>query len=100
MTFQEQIDNIMDTFDFNRVHQMMEAVGWGWGDPAVVPDTYAIKQDARKHLRSVAGSKREGWFAGCGGFTALNLHGQLNLWWGENSCVEQDGNFTEEADNE
>ena len=30
-TEQEDIDEIMDEFDFVKVHKVMEALDWGWG---------------------------------------------------------------------
>ena len=80
MTFQEQVDNIMDEFEFERVHEMMEAVDWTWGDDGV-PDVRDIRRAARKRLYAL----RENSYSVCGGFTAMKDEGVLRLFWGENS---------------
>jgi len=87
MTFQEQIDNIMDTFEFGRVHEMMKAVGWGWGEPNVVPDESELRKSARRHLNDM----RSNCISSSGGFTAYKRDGVLNLHWGLDSLVTTDG---------
>lgn len=70
---QEQIDEIMDTFEFERVAAWMEFSKWGWADghETVVPDLYAIKREARARLREAA---RFG-YTSTGGFTAKMREG-------------------------
>ena len=96
MTFQEQIDNILDEFNFERIHDMMEAVGWTWGSPpeAFVPEVGDLRKAARKHLQSL----RTTGLSASGGFTALNDDGVLNLFWGEDSMCFTDGVEPEEGE--
>jgi hypothetical protein len=69
---QEQIDEIMDTFNFEDVHSWMEYSDWKWGNldgQARVPGIYEIRQAARERLKQAA---RTGYSC-TGGFTA-QLH--------------------------
>jgi len=53
---QEMIDDIMDNFDFEKVHDVMEHLGWSWvvpGSNPEVPDIGTIRRVARKCLRDV-----------------------------------------------
>lgn len=52
-SIQEQIDEIMDRFDFHKVHRVMEFLGWEWGGDGV-PDVPAIRQRARYLMNEVA----------------------------------------------
>jgi hypothetical protein len=63
---QEQIDEIMDSFDFEKVQKIMEALNWEWNDEGV-PDIYSLRTSARKHLKAAAEIKGT---SGSGGFTA------------------------------
>lgn len=66
---QEQIDEIMDTFDFEEVHAWMTHSNWEWGNmdgQARVPDIWEIRQSARERLKQAA---RTGYSC-TGGFTA------------------------------
>ena len=81
---QEEIDNIMDTFDFNRVAEIMEAVDWKWGMPAGgsgVPDEVELRQTARGLLKGL----RENRVAATGGFTAILSEDGVMLFWGIDS---------------
>jgi len=62
---QEQIDEIMDSFDFQKVHKIMEFLNWEWYEG--VPDIYSLRTAARKHLKQAAEVKGA---SGSGGFTA------------------------------
>lgn len=72
---QAQIDEIMDTFEFEDVHRWMEHDDWGWGTPdsdeTVVPDLYEIKRCARQRLKEAAVTG----FSSTGGFTATSHEG-------------------------
>jgi hypothetical protein len=68
---QEQIDEIMDSFDFEGVQGMMRAVNWTWlceGESLKnkVPELYDIKKSARQRMREAA---KHG-YSSTGGFTA------------------------------
>ena len=65
---QEQIDDIMDSFDFDAVSKCMVILEWGWAsengvDIKKVPNIFEIKKEARRLLRSVnVGSIQTGGF--------------------------------------
>jgi hypothetical protein len=63
---QEQIDEIMDSFDFEEANKIMEALNWEWNDEGV-PDVYSLRTSARKHLKTAAEIKGA---SSSGGFTA------------------------------
>jgi len=50
---QEQIDEIMDSFEFEKVHKIMKVLNWEWHEQGV-PDIYLLRTAARKHLKSAA----------------------------------------------
>ena len=50
---QEQIDEIMDSFDFEKAQKIMEFLNWEWNDEGV-PDIYSLRTSARKHLKTAA----------------------------------------------
>jgi hypothetical protein len=68
---QDQIDEIMDWFDFEKVHEVMESIGWRWhrGDISV-PTIQDLKKEARKLLRMAAEGDGPEWIAATGGFYA------------------------------
>lgn len=49
---QEEIDNILDDFDFEKIHKVMEALGWVW-EPigSRVPTIAQLRKAARARLR-------------------------------------------------
>lgn len=51
MTLQEHIDDVMDWFDFEKVHKMMKAVDWKWGSIEGVPDIPDLRQFVRKAMK-------------------------------------------------
>lgn len=54
LKLQQKIDNIMDCFDFNKVHDIMEHLNWKWATTrGEVPDIIDLKQCARKLLNDV-----------------------------------------------
>lgn len=79
LTEQQQgwIDEIMDNFDFEKVHKVMVALDWAWvvsleDNLFEIPDKQAIMKDARrlmKHCLEVCTNK--GDEIGSGGFTAV-----------------------------
>ena len=55
---QEQIDDIMDGFDFDAVSKCMVLLEWEWAsengvDRSEIPDIFEIKKQARRLLRRV-----------------------------------------------
>jgi hypothetical protein len=47
---QEVIDEIMDSFDFERVYKVMQHLNWEWVNVGV-PEIYDIKKQARRLLK-------------------------------------------------
>jgi hypothetical protein len=72
---QNQIDEVMDTFQFENVHRWMEHSGWSWGQPnsneSSVPDLFEIKRCARQRLKTAAKTG----YSSTGGFTAERSEG-------------------------
>ena len=65
----EQIDEIMDIFDFNRVIKVMEMLEWKWNLLDHVPDEYEIRKAARKMMKSLI-DFNDGGTTSSGGFRA------------------------------
>ena len=81
---QDNIDYIMDNFDFGRVIKTMEALDWRWTSTDGVPDEYEARTFARKLLKQAAArivSKEENHcYISCGGFVARKYYdGGLEL---------------------
>lgn len=70
---QEQIDNIMDTFEFDRVQTVMTALDWKWYSHEDIPGIVEIRQSARKTLNTLRQDYRT---SGSGGFTAIKDSGE------------------------
>ena len=63
---QKAIDDIMDNFDFHKVHLVMDFMNWQWKN-AGVPDVSELKKLARRLLRD---SINEKTMVSTGGFVA------------------------------
>lgn len=86
ISLQEQIDQIMDEFDFLRVREIMEATDWTWsgqGDE-YIPEESELRTVARRHLKAVAFDK-DIEVSSSGGFTAEQNDGVLSLFFGVDS---------------
>jgi hypothetical protein len=68
---QEQIDQIMDSFDFERVHKVMEHLNWTWGYSEEPPSLYDLRTAARERLK---GAVKHG-SSNTGGFVATKEEG-------------------------
>lgn len=71
---QEQINEIMDTFDFGKAHRMMAAVNWTWaltdhGVGPAVPTEAALRKEARRLLTRVAFKSSPRYTVSSGGLT-------------------------------
>ena len=65
---QEQIDEIMDCFDFEKVAKAMKALDWSWGfSDNASPSVPELRQRARELLRSAVDRKA---IMATGGFVA------------------------------
>lgn len=85
---QELIDEIMDNFDFDKVHKAMEALDWEWVkdgydkdkpmlEQMSVPDVSTIRRQARRHLKEVIEGNL--YAVGTGGLKATWHEGVLSL---------------------
>ena len=85
---QEQIDEIMDNFDFERVHKMMLASDWKWSgdDGFCVPDISEIRKTARQLLYRTVDDRLSG--CGTGGFNVLKGKDYILLYWGPEYVAE------------
>ena len=54
--WQEMLDEIMDYFDFERVHECMEALQWTWREQGV-PTIGDLRKRARQLLRACITTK-------------------------------------------
>jgi hypothetical protein len=83
MNRQEQIDDIMDHFDFEKVHKAMVALEWVWHNSSTgrseVPERWEIRKRARTLLHNAmdvaekaSRPMKGGWIVGTGGFIAVS----------------------------
>jgi hypothetical protein len=49
-TLQEHIDEVMDWFDFDKVHKHMENVGWKWAILNAIPEKADLRMSVRKEM--------------------------------------------------
>ena len=77
--YQNQIDEIIDNFEFGKVRKMMGATDWTWGDDGV-PDEPDLREEARRLLKETV--RKDLYCCGTGGFMAINQDGCLSLYWG------------------
>jgi len=87
MKLDEQIDTIMDEFDFDRVHEIMVACKWGWStgedDDLEVPSGNEIRRTARRMLKQAVEEKHA--LVSSGGFTVIKVKDTLALFFGVDS---------------
>jgi hypothetical protein len=73
MEMQTHIDEIMDHFDFDRVHKVMTALDWRWITAEHgVPEKHELRQKARRLLTDAWRSEYKR--VGTGGFYAEYEH--------------------------
>lgn len=84
---QEQIDDIMDNFDFQKVLKTMRALNWEWGacGREHEPDESELRCTARSLLKSIASEPLH--TISTGGFWAHNDGERLSLFF----CVASRG---------
>jgi hypothetical protein len=69
-----QLNEIMDSFDFDQVHKIMSALNWKWAyaDRGGVPDQSEIRKEARRLMKqAIAGDD-----CATGGFHAWVVDGK------------------------
>ena len=68
----ETIDDIMDNFDFDKVHEAMSLLGWRWVDPYSqafeIPHVSDLRKRARRLMQDAMGSHMPSYSTGTGGF--------------------------------
>jgi hypothetical protein len=73
---QEQIDEVMDSFDFESVEKIMHSLNWEWstgeGMNKEIPDQYEIRKSARERMRAAA----KVGYSSSGGFSARLIEGE------------------------
>lgn len=70
MNTQEQIEEIIDWFDFHKVHKVMEFLDWQWKDQGV-PGIGDLRKKAREYIKVavIKCNEPEGEYSvRCGGF--------------------------------
>lgn len=72
------IDEILDEFNFEKVHKVMVSLDWKWNSTDGVPAIADLRRMARSLLQQVVESKGI-HSVGTGGFTAFMHHGVLGL---------------------
>jgi hypothetical protein len=73
------IKRILKNFDFERVHNAMEALNWGWyGTGRKAPSIDQLKETAERLLTNIAYAKDYKCIA-AGGFEASYVDGVLDL---------------------
>lgn len=80
--YEQQIDEIMNWFDFDRVHRTMVALNWKWADCETgVPEVGHIRERALALLREVVeqGDGHQQYYIETGGFRAERVDGLLKL---------------------
>lgn len=94
---QDQIDAVMDSFDFSLARRIAEV-----GDPGNVPEEKTLRQAARKVLHGAA--EGGGWATG-GGFSAFLQEWRsqpgkgalkISLFYGPNSLLEPHTEFSDD----
>ena len=66
------VNEVMDLFDYERVHKVMEFLDWKWAGKGV-PEIYDLRVESRRLLENVANKVIEGekyYFSATGGFKA------------------------------
>lgn len=53
ITLKKMRDNIMDNFNFSRVHQTMVSLNWEWGESGCVPEENEIRREARRLMDEI-----------------------------------------------
>ncbi len=76
---------ILKDFDFERVHEIMVKVNWGWVSIGI-PSISELKQEAKRLLNDLKKEKLK--YVSTGGFTATRIGKDYQLFWGIDSvCI-------------
>ena len=70
----EDIEDLLDCFDFEKVKTVMDFLNWQWALYNGVPEIWDLRKHARNQLKTVAKEvlkeERGTFFTSCGGFNA------------------------------
>jgi hypothetical protein len=66
----EQIEALLSRLNFEKIHQYMVAVNWGYGFENQVPSIDTLRETAREVLQQVATCDRPNSMCSTGGFLA------------------------------
>ena len=93
----ETIENILDEYDFHRVHKVMEALEWHWcsADDGI-PSIGELRRQARRLLEDVYRYEDSPYMVmGSGGFEATRTMeiGDLNKYLSLKFVVEEGNNY-------
>lgn len=78
MKKKEAIDEILDNFNFERVHNVMMHLDWDWASTDGVPNISDLRKCARRLLKEVAYSEEYN-SVGTGGLEAYKKDRELSL---------------------
>jgi hypothetical protein len=53
--FELQVEEVLESFDFDRVHQVMESLEWTWANLSRVPTRAELVAEARRLLAELDG---------------------------------------------
>ncbi|MGA2766398.1 MAG: hypothetical protein ABSG17_23885 [Spirochaetia bacterium] len=53
--FQAQVEEVLSTFDFDRVHRVMESLAWTWANLDRVPTKAELSAEGRRLLAELGG---------------------------------------------
>lgn len=108
------IDEVMDSFEFNKVERHMKQVQWGWAKPTPedewnleIPDEYELKASLRRLLvnacTAMTMNKEEDpnvsgpCYSSCGGFTVYvwpddssQVFFSVTDWWVDSDMLDMD----------
>lgn len=65
-TLEQHIEEVMDWFDFEKVHRVMTMLDWKWASIDAVPDIPDPRKEVRRLMTPLWNSDNE--FIGTGGF--------------------------------
>jgi len=77
---QDALDNIMDSFDFDKVHKVMVFLNWKWANGnggLEVPEKYELRSEARRLLKMAIEEKTT---VSTGGFLAEYIEDEEGGW--------------------
>ena len=75
---EEHIDNIMDSFDFEKVRKYMEDNDWRWGIINLIPTVEELKSTSLELLMNIK-DEEVGYCMSTGGFTVVKCYDSLRL---------------------